>query len=164
AVAEHPIAVDHHGGRGPLDPEQVGRVAAGIKDDGECQPVLLEEGSNPLGGLVGVGVESDDRGLALIILVQLGEQVLHISATVASRAPERKHNDPLLGPPFVLPQLAELNALAVEGSYRKVRHFVADLDTALRRGLVGVMLTVLVMLMPTPLVAVYFVVMPPVFF
>src|SRR5262249_26708151 len=151
AVAEDAVAVDNHRRRGPLDPEEVCRVPARIEDDGECQPVLLGEGGHILGRLTGVGVQGDHGGLALIILAQFGEQVLHISAAVASRAPERKNNNALLGPAFVLLQLAEFNALAVEDSYRKVRHFVADLD--LRCDLLVVTLAVLVILVLTPLVA-----------
>lgn len=153
AVAEHPLAVDHHGGRGPIDAEQVGRAAARVKDNRKRQPVLLEEGRDAFGCLVEVGAERKDCGLALIVLVQLGEQMLHISATMASRAPERQNDGAAGGALCVLLQLAELNALAVEGSYREIRHFIADLDAGFRRGFVT-MLAVPVMLMPVMLVPV----------
>src|SRR5688572_22807382 len=66
---------------------------------------------------------------------------------MAGHAPERKDHNPLLGPRCVLLQLAEFDARAVEGSQRKVRHLVADLDAALRRGFRGVMVAVLALLM-----------------
>src|SRR5206468_5818128 len=135
---------------------------ARIEDDGQCQPLLLKEGTHTLGCLIGVGGQGDHGGLALMILGQLGKDVLHVPAAVARRAPERQDNDAVLGPRRVLLQFAEFDVLAVEGPNGKIRHVVADLDEALGWGFV-LMLAAVVMLVLHVLVAVYFVVVPRVF-
>ena len=116
AVAKHPMAVDDHRCRGPVHAKQVGRVTARIKDNRETEPVLFEAGINIFASLIEIGAECKDCGLALVILVQLGEQVLHISAAMASRAPERQYDDTTGGALHVLLQVAKWNALAVERS------------------------------------------------